>query len=77
MSGDTTNISYMRLKHKTISYFEKEHRYILQNIYNKFKYTLDEITYSDFVDFAYDNTNIDLNLSDLYIKYNIDRDVTE
>ena len=77
MTDGTTNISYIRLKHKTIPYFEKEHRYILQNIYNKFKYALDEITYSDFVDFAYDNTNIDLNLSDLYIKYNIDKDVTE
>jgi hypothetical protein len=63
-------ISYDIVKRKTLTFFEREHRYILNQIYNRITRTANNISYNDFVNFAYDQSTIDLKTSLLYKKYN-------
>lgn len=62
--------AYSIVKNKTLSSFEKEHRYSLRKIYKRITETFTGLSYSDFVNFAYDNTTIDLKLSEIYNRYN-------
>jgi len=58
------------LKNKTLTSFEREHRYNLRLIYKRIAESFSNLSYEDFVNFAYDNTTIDLRLSEIYNKYN-------
>jgi hypothetical protein len=62
--------SYDIVKKQTLKYFEKEHRYLLQQIYTEICKTFNNISYNDFINFAYDQSSIDLKTSILYKKYN-------
>lgn len=59
-----------RLKLKSFSYFEKEHRYLLQDILKKINFHFDNITYEDLLYFAIDNTTIDNQTAELLKRYN-------
>lgn len=58
------------IKNKTILSFEREHRYSLRTIYKRIAESFNGLSYADFVSFAYDNTTIDLKLSEIYNRYN-------
>lgn len=58
------------IKNKTILSFEREHRYSLRTIYKRIAESFTGLSYADFVSFAYDNTTIDLKLSEIYNRYN-------
>ena len=59
-----------KLQLKTYKYFEREHRYILQQIYNRIRQNFSGIDYEDFVWFALDNTSLDHKQSELLKRYN-------
>lgn len=58
------------IKNKTILSFEAEHRYSLRMIHKRIAKSFTGLSYEDFVSFAYDNTTIDLKLSEMYNRYN-------
>jgi hypothetical protein len=59
-----------RLKLRTFSYFEKEHRYLLQDILKRINIQFKGITYEDLLYFAIDNTTIDNQTAELLKRYN-------
>jgi hypothetical protein len=59
-----------KLQLKTYKYFEREHRYILQQIYNRIRQSYSNIDYEDFVWFALENTSLDNKQSELLKRYN-------
>jgi hypothetical protein len=59
-----------KLQLKTYKYFEREHRYILQKIYNRIRERYNSIDYEDLVWFALENTSLDNKLSELLKRYN-------
>jgi len=59
-----------KLQLKTYKYFEREHRYILQQIYNRIRQSYSNIDYEDFVWFALDNTSLDNKHLELLKRYN-------
>jgi transcriptional regulator CtsR len=62
--------SNYKLQLKTYKYFEKEHRYTLQQIYNRIRQNFSNIDYEDIVWFALDNTTLDNKQSELLKRYN-------
>lgn len=59
-----------RLKLKTFSYFEKEHRYLLQDILKRINGQFKDVTYEELLYFALDNTTLDNQTAELLKRYN-------
>jgi|688.fasta_scaffold539172_3 hypothetical protein len=59
-----------RLKLSIFSSFEKEHRYLLQDILKRINVSFKDIRYNDLLYFALDNSKIDNKTAEILKRYN-------